>query len=377
MYNYNTVTFQDQLKFLINNLEQGAGLFITDEGRKAHFNSLLVEIKHVNLIMKRNIQLIQDNTVLFPSQSLFKTDFLTPKDLLKTCQDLLRDNPLVSSRLIKAIDELCDLLQEAHSCLDSPTAQKMLDCYEVLWDKFYTKKWPIMQREAQAHIFACLPRASRSRLRAITHHIDETINALKAHPIASHIESDGDILDEISLDGKLIPSVIAPVLYNFRSELKNNGRIYEFFRLFMVYQLLVDEYDKVGAHRANDSQRALEAWLLALAHKIQPAVSPVYANRFDDLVISLCRQPDLAQALMKSTLNEPYNMKLAYNLFGIMNDMGVFSVNKVATLRKYLTSKRVDEYFKDYLYKDYDNYTSELSPELLETAHKTIDAWKQ
>ena len=69
MYNYNTVTFQDQLKFLINNLEQGAGLFTTDEGRKAHFNSLLVEIKHVNLIMRHNIQLIQDNNVLFPSQS--------------------------------------------------------------------------------------------------------------------------------------------------------------------------------------------------------------------------------------------------------------------------------------------------------------------
>ena len=155
MYNYNTVTFQDQLKFLIDNLEQGVGLFTTDEGRKACYNSLLVEIKQVNLIMRRNIQLIQDNKVLFPSQSLFKTDFLTPKDLLKTCQGLLRDNPLVPPRLIKAIDELRDLLQEAHSCLDSPTLQKMIVFYDVLWDKFCTKKWPDMQRQFQSHTIAC------------------------------------------------------------------------------------------------------------------------------------------------------------------------------------------------------------------------------
>jgi hypothetical protein len=109
----NSLTIQDQLKFLIDNLEQDAGPFTTDEGRKARYNSLLVEIKQINLIMRRNIQLIQDNTVLFPSSSLFKTDFLTPKDLLKTCQELFRDNPLVPARLIRAIDELRDLLQEA------------------------------------------------------------------------------------------------------------------------------------------------------------------------------------------------------------------------------------------------------------------------
>ena len=62
----NSLTIQDQLKFLIDNLEQDAGPFTTDEGRKARYNSLLVEIKQINLIMRRNIQLIQDNTVLFP-----------------------------------------------------------------------------------------------------------------------------------------------------------------------------------------------------------------------------------------------------------------------------------------------------------------------
>ena len=378
MKNASNYNLQDQLKFLIDNLEQGAGLFTTDEGRKAHYNSLLVEIKQINLLMRHNIQLIQDNNVLFPAQSLFKTDFLTPKELLKTCQELFRDNPLVPTRLIKAIGELRDLLQEAHSCLDCPSTEKMLDFYNVLWDTFLAKKWPDMQRETQSHIIACLPLSPYSRQRAIALHLNENFDALKAHPIAAHIEGEGELLEEISRDGQLIPTVIAPILYNYRSELKNNKRIYEFFRLFMIHNLLHDELDKVGEHHVNDSQHTLEAWLLGLSHKLEPALNRVYApSRFYDLILSLCRQPDLAQALMKSTLSEPFNIKLVYNLFGIMKDKGVFAVKSVAPLRKYLTTKRIDEYFKDYLYKDYDNYTSELSPALLETALRTIDAWRQ
>ena len=377
MYNYNTVTFQDQLKFLIDNLEQGAGLFTTDEGRKACYNSLLVEIKRVNLIMRRNIQLIQDNKVLFPSQSLFKTDFLTPKDLLKTCQGLLRDNPLVPPRLIKAIDELRDLLQEAHSCLDSPTLQKMIVFYDVLWDKFCTKKWPDMQRQFQSHTIACLPLSPYSRQRAITQHLNKTLDALKAHPIATHIVGDGELLDEISRDGQLIPSVIAPILYNYRSELMNNDRVYEFFRLFMNYQLLLAERDKIGDRRANDNQHALETWFLGLGHKLDDYVAPTNAEQFDDLLLSLCHQPDLAQAFMKGTLNEPFNIKLAYNLFGIMNDNMVFTTRVVSTLRKCFSKKRIDEYFKAYLYTSFNSYASELSETLLPTARNIIVDWKQ
>lgn len=377
MYNYNTVTFQDQLKFLIDNLEQGAGLFTTDEGRKACYNSLLVEIKQVNLIMRRNIQLIQDNKVLFPSQSLFKTDFLTPNEQLKTCQKLYQDNPLVPARLIKAIGELRDLLQEAHSCLDSPSLQKMTVFYDVLWDKFCTKKWPAMQRHFQSHTIACLPLSPYSRHRAVNQHLNKNLDALKVHPIATHVVGDGELLDEISCNGQLIPSVIAPILYNYRSELRNNDRVYEFFRRFMTYQLLLAERDKIGDCRANDSQHALETWFLDLGHKLKDHVAPTYVEQFDDLLLSLCHQPDLAQAFMKGTLNEPFNIKLAYNLFGIMNDNGVFITHTVAPIRKCLTEKRADEYFKDYLYKAYGSYTSELSDTLLAAARNTISAWKQ
>lgn len=373
----NTLTIQDQLKFLIDNLEQDAGLFTTDEGLKARYHSLLVEIKQINLIMRRNIQLIQDNIVLFPSSSLFKTDFLTPRDLLETCQELFRDNPLVPSRLIRVIDELRDLLQEAHSCLESPTLQKMTVFYNVLWEKFCTKKWPDMQRQFQSHTIACLPLSHYSRQRVINHHLNETLRDLKAHPIAAHVVGDGELLDEICVDGALAPSVIAPILYNYRHELKNNHRIYEFFRLFMCYQLLLAERDKNGNRRVNDNQHALETWFLDLGHKLKDVVDPTYADSFDELIVSLCRHPDLAHALMKSTLNEPFNLKLAYNLFGIMNDNGVFTNRAVAPLRKLLSEKRVDEYFKDYLYKAYGTYTSELSDTLFAAARNTITAWKQ
>ena len=377
MKNTSNHTLQNQLKFLIDNLEQGADLYVTDEGRKACFKSLLVEIKQINLIMKHNIGLIQDNTVLFPTQSLFKTDFKPPKELLKTCQDLLRENPLAPPQLIKAIDELRDLLQEADTNLNSPTTQKMLEYYDVLWNRFYSKKWPIMQREVQASLIACLPLAPYSRQRALILHIEETVDALNAHIIAFHVEGGGDLLDEISQDGQLIPDIIAPILYNYRAELKNNTCIYDFFRLFMTYNLLNDELDKIPARQANGEQHQLETWFLDLGHKLQYDVNTAYADRFDDLLINICRQPDLALAFKKSTLSEPFNLKLAYNLFGVMITKNVFKLLSVAPLRKRLTTKRVDEYFKEYLYKDYESYTSELSPDLLETAYQTIDAWKQ
>lgn len=377
MFNYITGTFQDRLKYLTDNLEQDAGLFTTDEGRKAHYHSLLVEIEQIIILLKGYLQLFQENTELFPSSSLFKTDFLTPNEQLKTCQKLYKDNPLVPARLIKAIGELRDLLQEAHSCLDSPTLQKMIVFYDVLWDKFCTKKWPSMQRHFQSHTIACLPLSPYSRYRAVTQHLNKTLDALKAHPIAAHVVGEGELLDEISRDGRLIPSVIAPILYNYRSELMNNDRVYEFFRRFMTYQLLLAERDKIGDCHANDSQHALETWFLGLGHKLDDYVAPTYAEQFDDLLLSLCHQPDLAQAFMKGTLNEPFNLKLAYNLFGIMNDNMVFTTRVVSTLRKCFSDKRVDEYFKEYLYTSYNSYASELSDTLLPTARNIIQTWKQ
>ena len=377
MFNYITGTFQDRLKYLTDNLEQDAGLFTTDEGRKAHYHSLLVEIEQIILILKGYLLLLQENTELFPSSSLFKTDFLTPNEQLKTCQKLYQDNPLVPARLIKAIGELRDLLQEAHSCLDSPTLQKMIVFYDVLWDKFCTKKWPAMQRHFQSHTIACLPLSPYSRQRAVSQHLNKTLDALKAHPIATHVVGDGELLDEISRDGQLIPSVIAPILYNYRSELMNNDRVYEFFRRFMTYQLLLAERDKIGDCRANDSQHALETWFLGLGHKLDDYVAPTNAEQFDDLLLSLCHQPDLAQAFMKGTLNAPFNLKLAYNLFGIMNDNMVFTTRVVSTLRKCFSKKRIDEYFKAYLYTSFNSYASELSETLLSTARNIIADWKQ
>ena len=106
-------------------------------------------------------------------------------------------------------------------------------------------------------------------------------------------------------------------------------------------------------------------------------VRPEYYDHFHDLALSLCRQPDLNAAFLKPTLQEPFNIKLAYNLFGIMNDNGIFTTRAVAPIRKCLTEKRADEYFKDYLYKAYGSYTSELSDTLLAVARNTITAWKQ
>jgi len=377
MFDTNTGNVQELLKQMTDNLAQDVGLFVTDKGRKAHYHSLQVEVEQITLILMGYIQVIKDNTLLFPSQSLFKTDFDNPRVLLKTCRDLFSENPMVPKKLIKAIDELRDVLQKAHNALETPYLEQMVKCYQALWDHFISKKWPNILQKIRSTTLDGMPKSNASRRRILTNALTNTLNELQNHPVSKALAKDNILLDDISANNELIPEVIAPTLYKHRHEFKTNSCIYRFFGSFMSYVVYQNELNKLKAHDTIDTQAQLEKWMLDLAEKVELLVNSAYRGRFSDFIVSLCRQPELNYLFMKSTLDATFNLKLAYNLFGIMKDKGVFTTQAAATIRKALSSKNINNYFSVNGYKDYGAYTSELDKELYLMASKMITEWKE
>lgn len=370
-------TLQERVETLLLNLSLGCSLYTTPKGRKAYAHSLLVEIQNVILFLNDAIDVIRSNKAFFPIDPVFLTNFIPLKKKIKEWVNQHRNEPYLSEDHYKALKRLQNLLAEADSRLNNPDLAQMMACYRTAWDTFITQKWPNMHHETEVQTLVGMPTRLDSRRRILSHALESTTRDLLEHPVTRALKADDILPDDISVDGELIPQVVAPTLYKHRRELREKACLYEFFRLFMTYQLFRDELDKLSAHNTDDTKKQLEQWWIALADKVHDVVRPEYYDHFHDLALSLCRQPDLNAAFLKPTLQEPFNIKLAYNLFGIMNDNGIFTTRAVAPIRKCLTEKRADEYFKDYLYKAYGSYTSELSDTLLAVARNTITAWKQ
>lgn len=374
-----TIHIEDQLKFLMRNLEQGAGLFFTDEGRKAYFKALLIEIPLTTKNLEKCIALIKQNQILFPNQALFKTDFLKHRENIKLAWELLQDDMADTKntiKLTKAINDLCDQLLVAHTCLYSPDTKKMLEYYQVLWNTFEQKKWPVMKQDFQSHVMAGLPASPHNRIPKLRKHLNNKLDELTHHPIAVKklIDLEGNLLDEISCNGHLVAEAIAPVIFNYRNTFRNNKCIYEFFNLFMTYQMLKDELEAIKSQHGKDPDSDVKKWFEQLSNKVTEAVRPEYEKTFPNIIHLLCGNNDILSTLKVSTLQGPYNLKLAYNLFGVMFDKGLFKFKKVAPLRKLLSDTRQDEYFKTYLYSDFGSYTSQLTPQRLAEVQSIVDS---
>ena len=170
--------------------------------------------------------------------------------------------------------------------------------------------------------------------------------------------------------------VVAPNLFNCRHELHNNNKVYEFFRLFMTYNLLQNELDKIHLDPVFETQHQLEDWFLDMADKLQSEVKPDYSSRFHDLIVQLCQHPELNESLKKSTLRAPFNLKLSYNLFGIMIGEKVFKTKAIDPLRSKLTTAKTNPYFTYNKYSDFESSFSELNARLLHVATDIITNWK-
>ena len=370
-------TLQERVETLLLNLSLGCSLYTTPKGRKAYAHSLLVEIQNVILFLNDAIDVIRSNKAFFPIDPVFLTNFIPLKKKIKEWVNQHRNEPYLSEDHYKALKKLQNLLAEADSRLNNPDLAQMMACYRTAWDTFITQKWPNMLHETEVHTLFGMPTRLDSRRRILTHALESTTRDLLEHPVTRALKADDILPDDISVDGELIPQVVAPTLYKHRRELREKACLYEFFRLFMTYQLFRDELDKLSAHNTDDTKEQLEQWWIALADKVHDVVRPEYYDQFHDLALSLCRQPDLNAAFLKPTLQEPFNIKLAYNLFGIMLNKNVFTIRAVATLRKMFTDKNVDNYFSIGGYGAYGKYTSALSAVLETTATDIIVEWKK
>ena len=370
-------TLQERVETLVLNLSMGRSLYTTPKGRKAYAHSLLVEIQSVILYVNAAIDVIQSNTELFPVAPIFYMNFSTLKNEVKNALKEQRNNPCLNEQHFKALKELSARLEEARSKLNGPDLCQMVSCYKKVWGHFFTMKWPSMLHEVEVQTLAGMPPSPASRRRILSHATHETLTRLKNHPFTLALYDDDILLEDISTDGCFIPEVIAPSLYKHRAELRENACVYEFFRLFMTYQLFRDELNKLSVQKTDDTKEQLEKWWLALADKVHDDVRPEYHDRFPDLVLSLCHQPDLNAAFLKPTLQAPFNIKLAYNLFGIMFNKNVFTFRAVAKLRKTFTDKNVDNYFSIGGYGAYGKYTSELDAAMETAATDIIVEWKK
>lgn len=372
---------EDQLKFLRINLEQGAALFTTDEGRKAYYRSLLIEIRQITEMVKEGIILIKRNTTLFPTKALFKTPFAQFDDEIQSAWEKMQEKHELGksfANLDKALQELHEQLQTAHACLNTPEAQKMIDMFLVLWNKFELKIWPAKAQELQAKVLAGLSHSSKTRHRQLNNQLKITLDKLNRHPITilKQIELGGEPMDEISHRGQLVAEALAPIIFNNRDELGTNKCIFEFFTLFMTYNALNEELNKIHFDQASESQQKLDNWFLAMADKLQHDVKPAYRPHFNTLIVDLCHHPDLNKVLKKSTLRDSFNLKLAYNLFGIMIGLNVFSICAIDTLRKRLTTSNHNVYFTYNKYIQFGSNTSELTEHLEQVATEIIGNWK-
>lgn len=368
---------EDRLKILKENLEQGAKLFTTDEGRKAYYRSLLVEINQITLIIEECLNLIHDNLQLFPTYSFYQTNFELENKSLLDWETSHREDFYGPPEIFMALDNLRHLLQQANIAIDSPSFEQMLLIYQLRWTNFCNRKWPGMKGKVETQIIACLPLEPVARQQALQHRIEEEFDALTNHPLGQQLATQGITFDEYSHNGHLVETIVAPNLFNCRKELGCNNKVYEFFAHYMTYNMLLEESDKIHLDHANEIQQELDNWFLDLADKLHEDVKPDYAPHFDNLIMELCHHPELYECLKKSTLRAYFNLKLAYNLFGIMIGEKVFKTNAVDPLRCKLTANKTNPYFTYNKYSDFDSSYSELNSHLLQIATSIIVNWKE
>ncbi len=367
---------ENQLKFLKTNLEQGAALFTTEEGLKAYYKSLLIEIKQIILIMGRIIDIIHDNIQLFPIHSFYQTNFELENNTLLAWETKHREEPCWPPEIFTALDELRHLLQQANIAIDSPTVEQMQMIYKLRWNNFCNRKWPGMKGKVETQVIACLPSEPVARQQVLHHRIESELNALTNHPLGQQLAAHGITFDGYNHNGHLVESVVAPNLFNCRKELGCNNKVYEFFAHFMTYNLLLEELDKIHLDHTYEIQQELDNWFLALADKLNEDVKPEYAPHFNDLIVALCHHPELNESLKKSTLHAPFNLKLVYNLLGIIIGEKVFKTDAIDPLRSKLTATKTNPYFTYNKYADFKSSFSELNARLLQIATDIINNWK-
>lgn len=377
MFINNQIHLENRLKLLRDNLYQGPKTYNTAEGLKTYYESVLIEMNQINEAMKASIDLIEKNVALFPDQPLFETNFQGLKKEFTLLSEILKDDLNANSNLKKAFAEFLKLLQKAHVSLNNPDDDKKLRFYDILRNEFEAEHWPNMKRQFHADCIADLPRRIENRKKQLEYYRDDIRKSLDKNPVVVYKKKAllGDIMDEISKDGQLIPESIAPTIFKYRHDIKDEEYVFEFFRLFNIYQIVCTELDAISLKQSSVETSNLESWFNMLGNKLQPAVKSDYRKRFPQLLHDLCHQSELKVAFTKCTLKDKYNLKLAYNLFGLMKRKDIFTDMSFIALDGMVSKTRQDQYIKAGYYDNDLKNGNVLNPELRQTACDIIDTW--
>ncbi len=370
---------EDRLKLLIFNLEEGANLFSSPDGLKTYYESIPFEITSVTELLKEVIRFIESNTDLFCPDAVFQIDYENLKTAFENRLEKLKTNTLVTSETTEKLQELIDCLDVMIELVDDPTDEKVLVYYQTLSNEFETTRMKKAKHYLHANIMAILPKKTDMRRKTLEHYRSKYLQKMEENKVFQCKEKYlfGNVFDEICHDGALIPESIAPTLFKHRKTIESKEVVLDFFQLFMIYQTIQDELDKMNKSNLNTpADDNMRSWFVGLGEKLQQhVVKQELRPNFPLLISNLCQHPDLANALKKKSLKVEYNLKLAYNLFGLMMRKNLFDDN--VTMRfvdNLISSQRQDQYIKAGKYNDEGKY-NELNSTLRQTATEIIDSW--
>lgn len=376
MYIKDDSSLQKKLELFVKNLDEGCTYFNTKVGLSMHYEAMTFEIQALIKSVQEAIETITNNKSMFPEQPLFRTKFINIAEQLGLFLQLSSDDPYVSKSFRSCVTDLRQLLKTADMRLNYPGEKKMRACYDELWEKFINLKWPIMYERFKSKTLSVLSNNAAVRMQQLEHNLDDITEELNENPvvICKKMSMDQNVMDVIAKDGQLIPEEIASTIYNCRKDIHNEETIYDFFRLFMTYQELKSQMDQIQAKHHKNEQQLLEEKFWVLGEKMFPVVNNLTEEEFRQLIHSLCAHPDIAKALKKKTLKSDFNIKLVYNLFGMMQAKGIINTSW-SHMKRQLTTSRIDEYFKPKEYEKYASSFSELNAGLQQSAAEIISQW--
>lgn len=374
----NSFNLEDRLKLLILNLEKGASMYSSIEGLKGYYESIPLEITSLIHLLDEVSPVIECNTDLFCSNAIFQIDYDHLRTSFEKHLEKLKSNPLVTNEITETLQKLINRIDKIIELINDPADEKVLLFYQTICNEFETTRRKKVAQYYHVNIMAILPNNPDMRRKTLEHYQSKYLQKLNENKVFEYKKQylSDNVFDEICHDGALVPENIAPIIFKHRKNIGDKETVLEFLRLFMIYQEIQTDLNKVNktvlSTPVDDNMRN---WFEGLGKKLLLVVKQEYRDDFPALISSLCQQPDLANALKRKTLKVEYNLKLAYNLFGLMMRKNLFLDNvTMRSVDNLISAQRQDQYIKAGKYNNEGKY-NELNPALRQKASETIDSW--
>jgi len=368
---------RDNLFCLQENLKTSPKYYFTERGLSLYFEGVVVEIEYTINQLQNAIAIIEQNDTLFSENPIFDINYYEFKKEMGSIYEKYADDPCVAPAFKTHLLELINLLQKAHNSLNNPSKRKKLKYYDVLFESFQKDYWPAMKTQFRTECLDDLSFRVENRRKQLEFHRDDIRANFEKNPVVVCKKANlvGDVMDEISKDGELIPESLAHTIFKNKDIIASKEYVIDFFRLFYIYQIVCNELALLETQQADNGPTDLESWFLEQGGKLKEVVKTPWQSKFPALLTRLCQEPDLKAAFHKSSLKCSYNLKLAYNLFGLMLHMELFQHHvNVTRIDVLISEHRQYQYIRSGCYNNDDKY-NEMSHNLRQKAIAIINEW--